>query len=110
MTVASLGLLLLAQGTASLVIVCLMLGLSTGGMFPLWGLITAEYFDSTSFGRALGLMNLAMVPLTASAAPLAGWAHDRTGSYVGAIWGSMCVLVLAMFVIALLRPPGKAAV
>lgn len=107
MTVASFGLLLIAQATASLVTVCLLLGLSTGGMFPLWGLITAEYFDSASFGRALGLMNLAMVPLTAIAAPLAGWAHDLTGSYAGAIWGSMVMLVLAILIIGLLRPSGR---
>lgn len=107
MTIASFGLLLVARGATPLVIACLMLGLSTGGMFPLWSLITAEYFGVAAFGRALGLMNLAMVPLTASAAPLAGWVHDRTGSYVGVIWGSIAVLALAIAILLPLRPPGS---
>ncbi len=38
MTVASFGLLLFAKGPAMLIFSCLMLGLSTGGMFPLWSL------------------------------------------------------------------------
>lgn len=102
LTIASFAALLLAQDYATLFAACLLLGLATGGMLPLWGLIVAQVFGQASFGRALGLTNLAMVPLTAAASPLAGWAFDRSGGYDGAILGSMALLALATALIALL--------
>ncbi len=104
LTVASFGLLFVANGAAMLVFACLMLGLATGGMFPLWSLMTAQQFGEASFGRALGLMNLMMVPLTAAASPLAGWIFDRTRSYDGVILGSIGVLSLAIVLLLWLKP------
>ncbi len=49
-------------------------------------------------------MNLMMVPLTAVASPLAGWAHDSTGSYDIVIWGSMGALSLAILLLLMLNP------
>jgi hypothetical protein len=46
-----------------------------------------------------------MVPLTAAASPLAGWAYDKTGSYDGAIIGSMVALALATAAILMLPKP-----
>lgn len=110
LTVASFGVLLAAQTYAMLVLSCLLLGLATGGMLPLWSLIIGQYFSEASFGRALGLTNLAMVPLTASASPIAGWAHDLTGSYDSVIWGSIAALLVASLLLLLLpRPEGARA-
>ena len=104
MTVASFAVLYIAKGAAMLVVACLLLGLSTGGMFPLWSLITARQFGEASFGRALGLMNLMMVPLTASAPLVAGWVFDRTKSYDGVILGSIVMLTLAILLLLRLQP------
>ena len=104
MNVASFAVLFVAKGAAMLMLACLLLGLSTGGMFPLWSLMTAQQFGEAAFGRALGLMNFMMVPLTAVASPLAGWIYDRTKSYDGVILGSMCVLGLAIFALLWLEP------
>lgn len=103
LTAASFALLFAATGAATVIAACLMLGLSTGGMFPLWSLMTARQFGDASFGRAMGLMNLMMVPLTAAAPPLAGWVYDRTGSYDGVILGSIAALTLAILLLLLLK-------
>jgi MFS family permease len=102
LTVVSFAVLLAASDFPTLVVAALMLGLATGGMLPLWGLIVAEQFGPGSFGRALGLTNLMMVPLTAAASPVAGWTFDRTGSYDGVILGSIALLALAAGLVALL--------
>ena len=81
LTIAGFAALLVAKGYPSLVVGCLMLGLATGGMLPLWGLLVGRYFGPASFGRVLGMTNFVMVPLTATSAPLAGWVFDRTGNY-----------------------------
>lgn len=107
LTVISFAVLLAANDYASLVVAALMLGLATGGMLPLWGLIVAQQFGPASFGRALGLTNLMMVPLTAAASPVAGWTFDRTGSYDGVIVGSIALLALAAVLVALLPRPSE---
>ena len=107
MTVASFAVLFIANSAGLVIVACLMLGLSTGGMFPLWSLMTAQQFGEASFGRALGLMNLMMVPLTASAAPLAAWVYDRTKSYDGVILGSMGVLGVAIALLVWLKPEAE---
>ena len=107
-TIAGFALLTIASSLGMLALACLLLGLSTGGMLPLWSLIVGQYFGEASFGRALGLTNLAMVPLTAAASPLAGWAHDRTGSYDAAIWGSIAGLAVAT-VLLLFLPQSRVA-
>ena len=86
-----------------------MLGLATGGMLPMWSLIVAEQLGDAVFGRAMGLTNLLMVPLTASAAPLAGWTFDRTGSYHGVILSSMVILPVAALLVLALKPGRGAA-
>lgn len=108
LTIVSFAGLLAAHDYTGLFVACLLLGAATGGMLPLWGLIVAETFGQASLGRALGLTNLAMVPLTAAASPIAGWAYDRTGGYSGVIAGSMILLGVATASIAFLPAPRRA--
>ncbi|WFL76323.1 MFS transporter [Altererythrobacter arenosus] len=107
LTIVGFALLLVAYGMMALVVACVLLGLSTGGMLPLWNLIVAEYFGEVSFGRALGLTSLAMVPLTAFASPFAGWVFDRTGHYDGVIWGSMVSLAVSIALLTMLPPANR---
>ncbi len=109
LTVLSFGVLVMASGYPSLFAACLLLGLATGGMLPMWSLIVAEQLGEAGFGRAMGLTNLCMVPLTASASPLAGWVFDTTGSYHGVILSSMAVLTLAALLVVALKPQKAAA-
>ncbi len=108
LTIVAFGLLLAARDYPSLLAACLLMGFATGAMLPIHGLIIGQYFGQASYGRALGLTNLLMVPFTASASPLAGFAYDRTGGYGVAIVGAIAVLTVAVAAIALLRPPSLA--
>lgn len=104
-TIGAFVVLLLASGYPALLVACVLLGAATGGMFPLWSLLVAQQFGGQSFGRALGLTNFAMVPLTASASPIAGWAYDRFHSYDGVITGSLVFLTVATALILCLPEP-----
>jgi MFS family permease len=109
LTIVAFAGLIAARGYPSLLAACLLLGLATGGMLPLWSLIVGQVFGQASVGRALGLTNLVMVPLTAAASPLAGWSYDLTGGYRTAIFASMALLALATALIALLPGPERGA-
>jgi predicted MFS family arabinose efflux permease len=59
-------------------------GFGMGGIIPLQSLLVARAFGRRSIGRALGLMRPCMLPVQIAGVPLAGFIHDRTGSYDGA--------------------------
>lgn len=84
---------------------CLVMGLASGGLLPVWGALVATYFGRASFGRALGLTNFVMVPLTASAAPLAGYLSGATGNYSLALTVFAAALGLAVLLALLLPSP-----
>ncbi|MGI9294419.1 MAG: MFS transporter [Pseudomonadales bacterium] len=57
------------------------IGLSGGGAHPAFAALLAQEFGQTSFGTALGLGALLMLPLTFAAAPFAGFLYDLNGNY-----------------------------
>lgn len=73
--------MLLVPGYSGLALGCVMLGLAAGGQLPVWGAMVAQAFGRRSFGRALGIMNPAMMPITLAGPPLAGRVFDMTGGY-----------------------------
>ncbi len=59
-----------------------LLGIGTGGRFPLNAAILADYFGLDSFGKVLGLFFLlASLPTTLGSIPI-GLLYDAQGSYV----------------------------
>lgn len=106
---AMVGLLMVGSYPA-LVVLCLLLGLATGGLLPVWSLLIGEYFGPASFGRVLGLTNLVMVPLTAVSAPFAGWMFDRTGRYDEAFIGFIVALGVALLLALPLGRSGRGTV
>jgi len=104
-----LALLLGATGFAGLLAACVPFGLAAGGQLPVWGALVARGFGRRSFGRALGLMNPAMMPITLVSAPLAGGVFDRTGSYTLAFQVFLGALAVAAATLTLLRFPGEEA-
>jgi MFS family permease len=75
-------------------------GFGMGGIVPLQGALVARHFGIESFGRALGLMRPAMLPLQVIGVPFAGWMFDATGRYDGAFQVLLAVYVLAAWVVA----------
>jgi MFS family permease len=66
-----------------------LLGLASGGMIPVWGLIMARVFGLVSYGRAMGLMGPLISLLVMPGFTITGRLYDATGSY------QLCLLVFA---------------
>ena len=75
-------------------------GFAAGGLLPVWGTMVARSFGRASFGRALGAMNLAVLPITSLSAPFAAAVYDSTGAYAMAF--SVCLGLLIVAALALL--------
>lgn len=56
-------------------------GFGMGGVVPLHGAIAGIAFGRENFGKVMGLMRPAMMPLQVSGLPFAGWIFDTTGTY-----------------------------
>ncbi|MDH3581555.1 MAG: MFS transporter [Hyphomicrobiales bacterium] len=102
---AGLMVLLSSASYVALSLACGLLGLAAGGQLPIWGALVARGFGRESFGRALGLMNPAMMPITLVGPPLAGRVFDQTGSYDWAFQMFLAALIVAAIVLAGLRLP-----
>lgn len=74
-----------APGFPRLLAAGVVMGLSVGGIMPIWGALTGACFGRESFGRAMGLMNLPMLPFNVGGAPLAAYLFDQSQSYAGAL-------------------------
>jgi MFS family permease len=90
--------MLAANSYPTLVLGSLLLGLALGGLLPLWGVLVAQVFGKASYGKALGLMRAVVIPLSLGGPLLAGWLHDRNGTYTKAF----SVFATAMIVAILL--------
>ncbi len=59
-------------------------GYGMGGVVPLQGTLVGKLFGRDRFGKAMGAMRPAMLPLQVLGVPAAGFIFDTTGSYDGA--------------------------
>ncbi|MBL4584991.1 MAG: MFS transporter [Pseudomonadales bacterium] len=66
-------LLMNLESYSVLIVAALIYGLGMGGVVPLQGTIVAKVFGRLSFGRVLGLLRPAMLPVQIIGVPLAGW-------------------------------------
>lgn len=83
-------------------------GLSVGGVTPLWATFTGVVYGREAFGRAMGLMNLLMLPFSIAGAPIAAHLFDETGSYRLAFASFLLCFVVGAGAIAFLRIPEAA--
>ncbi len=71
-------------------------GLGFGGLGALLVLIVQEAFGMKEFGAIQGVVQVAATGSMAAAPVLAGWIHDRTGSFSAAF-----LIIAAVFVVAI---------
>jgi len=90
---------------ASLLPAVVAAGVGMGGIAPLWGALTGATWGRAAFGRAMGLMNLLMLPFSIVGAPAAAHLFDRTGSYQLAFASFLGCFALGAIAIAFLRLP-----
>ena len=88
------GLLLLAAGPSYWVICIALgtLGLSTGGMLPVWGALLAAIFGTTNYGRVMGLMMPLIVLIVIPGYRLTGCLYGQQGSY------GLCFIVFSALI------------
>lgn len=74
------------------------------GEFTLLGVFCARQFGARDFGKVMGML-LFLITLGSFGAVLAGWIRDVTGSYDGAYYMLLAVLVPSVVAMAFLHPP-----
>lgn len=80
-------------------------GLGMGGIVPLQGALVGAAFGRKSFGRVMGLMSPAMLPIQMLGVPFAGHVFDRTGSYRPAFQLFLGAFLLSLAALSRLRLP-----
>ncbi|MBV1914022.1 MAG: MFS transporter [Pseudomonadales bacterium] len=106
--IGALGILLF-DGYNLLLASAAMYGFGMGGVVPLNGAISGAVFGRLSFGRVMGLMRPATLPIQGAMTPLAGWIYDQTGSYLYAFEIFFGAWFIAAIAIALVKLPGTTA-
>jgi len=103
------GLLLLAAGPSYWVITLALaiLGLSTGGMLPVWGALLAAIFGTVSYGRVMGLMMPLIVLIVIPGYSLAGYLSDQSGSYGLCFVIFSAVIAISMPLALMLKLPSN---
>ena len=104
--IAGLG-FFLGEGLAVLMAGSVATGLAAGGMLPVWGAMLAWLFGVENYGRVMGQMNPAIIPMYIVAPPLAGAIRDHTGSYNSAFMLFMVLLAMSLLLLPAIRHPDR---
>jgi predicted MFS family arabinose efflux permease len=100
-------LLMNGAGAASLISIGVIIsGYAAGTKIQLCTYLTARYAGLKNYGAIFGVMS-SMIGLAAAAGPLlAGYSHDRFGSYIGFLWfGVAASMISAALIVSLGRYP-----
>jgi|TARA_Y100000310_G_scaffold341352_1_gene440219 MFS family permease len=81
-----------------------LIGLATGGILPLMGVIYASRFGTASFGKVYGMVNM-FLTIGAFGPLLAGWIYDVSSSYDAAFRFFLLILLPAAMGMIWLKPP-----
>ena len=80
---------------------CIVLGLSTGGMLPVWGALMAKLFGLQNYGRATGLMAPIITTCVIPGYSIMGFLYSTSGDYQLSLYLFCISLIIG---IALLIP------
>lgn len=93
----------LAQSQSAFLIAAAVYGFGLSGMAPLRNMALATAFGSRSYGSANGLMQPLALPIVLLASPIAGFIHDRLGSYDLAFQVFLVILLVTSPMLLLIR-------
>lgn len=82
-------------------------GFGMGGVVPLHGAIAGIAFGRENFGKVMGLMRPAMMPLQVAGVPFAGWVFDTYGDYRLAFQVFLGLYLLSAICTWFLRLPSR---
>jgi MFS family permease len=80
-------------------------GIGMGGVVPLQAALVGAAFGRRAFGRVMGLMSPAMLPIQMLGVPFAGHVFDRTGSYRFAFQVFAVAFALSLGLLSRLKLP-----
>jgi MFS family permease len=80
-------------------------GFGIGGMMFLQNIIWAEYYGRVHLGRIRGVVMPITLILGAAGAPIAGYVHDRIGTYDPIWWAGAALMLLGAVIVVLVGPP-----
>lgn len=78
-----------------LIVLSMLFGVSQGAIVPLWSVLVAKLYGPEHVGNTMGMMSTVLMPFNFIAAPLFGFAFDRTASYYPAFLGCLTMLLVA---------------
>jgi MFS family permease len=104
-----IGTFLLSQNTASVYVLLILYGFSSGVVTPLVIVILGRYFGRKDFGSIFGTCLLLTAPLSLLAPVYAGWIYDTTGSYTTALTVFAVLAAVAALIVCLVRAPKSRA-
>ena len=103
--VIGIGAFLLFQNIASVYVLLICHGFSSGAVTPLIILIVGRYFGRKAFGAILGTTLALLAPLGLLAPVYYGWVFDTTGDYNNAFMTVLVLAVIATGLTLLVRAP-----
>ena len=107
-----LALLLLSTlpGYTAILGAAILMGLSTGGMLPVWGSMMAHCFGLLSYGKAMGLMGPLITLSVMPGFTIIGRLYDSTGDYRAAmlVFAGMTVTAAIVMIPLKLVTPTRA--
>jgi len=96
---------ILYQNTASIYVLLICHGLSTGASWPIMLVILGRYFGRQAFGSILGTLLAFLSPMLLLAPVYSGWIYDTTGSYLNAFITFCVLVILSTSVMFFVRSP-----
>ncbi|MEX1032089.1 MAG: MFS transporter [Cellvibrionaceae bacterium] len=99
-----IAMLIVVQQYWSLSLASIIFGFGMGGVVPLHASAVGQLFGRQGFGKMMGLMRPMMLPLQVLGLPLAGWVYDATGSYNGAFYCFLLLILLALAITLVMIP------
>ena len=102
---AGFGLLSTEPDYSLMILATVLMGLSAGGMLPVWGAIVPALFGMANYGRAMGFMMPVIASLGIPSFILIAQIYDRTGSYQIGLQLFVGLLLLALLLLSLIKFP-----
>ena len=104
MSIVAISLLMSTSDSAVLLTAAVLLGISSGGLIPVQGVVFVARFGVASFGKVIGLVSLVMV-LGSLGSVYAAWIYDLVGSYRYAFVSFILMTLPGLFLLRWLPPP-----
>ena len=104
MSIVAIALLMSTSDKTLLIGAAVLLGLASGGLIPVQGVVFVARFGMPSFGKVMGLVMLVMVSGSLSSV-YAAWIYDLFGSYLYAFISFILITLPGLFLLRWLPPP-----